>query len=72
MLLIEDSGRCNSCQNYVKTDYKRGRVICDNCGLVKESNFIDQQSEYRYFSENTKANNDPRRVGSNINTHLDA
>lgn len=72
MLQQQDSGRCRKCGSLVKTDNKRGRIICDNCGLVKELSFIDPQSEYRYFTENNNNGKDPWRVGNNINTFMDA
>lgn len=39
---------------------------------MKETRFIDLNSEYRYFTENASLQNDPRRVGNPVNTHLDS
>ena len=72
MLNKTDSAVCNACGENVVTDHKRGRVICTNCGLIKEDRFIDLSSEYRYFIENTSIRGDPRRVGNAVNTHLDS
>ena len=69
-LLITNDGICNRCGDNVLVDSKNGKIICTNCGLIKEDRFIDLTSEYRYFSENTSPQNDPRRVGNVVNTHL--
>lgn len=71
MLKKQDQIQCTRCSGLLQTDHKRGRILCTGCGLVSESSIIDQQSEYRYFSENTKSTNDPRRVGNPINIYLD-
>lgn len=72
MIRIKDENVCLRCRQYVKTDHKRGMIVCDNCGLIKELRFVDPSSEYRYFIENTQVNSDPRRVGNAVNTHLDS
>ena len=72
MINKQDSAVCTACGENVVTDHKRGRVICTNCGLIKEDRFIDLTSEYRYFIENTSIRGDPRRVGNAVNTHLDS
>ena len=73
MLFKDDINNCNRCSTPVVTDYKRGRILCPSCGLLKTSRFVDRTSEYRYFIENTSANGgDPRRVGNLVNTHLDS
>ena len=72
MLKQPDLIQCTRCSGLLQTDNKRGRIICTSCGLVKENCIIDQQSEYRYFTENTKSSNDPRRVGNPVNFYMDA
>lgn len=72
MLSKRESATCNRCGELVVTDFKRGRIICTSCGLIKEDRFIDPTSEYRFFMENTSMRNDPRRVGNMVNYHLDS
>ena len=72
MIRKENENKCNRCGELVVTDHKRGRILCTNCGLVKERRFVDPSPEYRYFIENTSIQNDPRRVGNVVNTHLDS
>lgn len=52
MIHKSDVNTCNRCGELVVTDHKRGRILCDHCGLIKEARFIDLNSEYRYFTEN--------------------
>lgn len=71
-LLIPDEMTCRSCGENVVVDHKNGKIRCTACGLLKEDRFIDLTSEYRFFMENTSPQNDPRRVGNIVNTHLDS
>ena len=72
MLGRRDGATCSRCGEMVLTDHKRGRIICTGCGLLKEDRFIDPTSEYRFFTENPNQRNDPRRVGTPVNFHLDS
>jgi len=71
-LIIQNDGVCERCGANVVIDHKHGKIRCTACGLIKEDRFIDLTSEYRYFTENTSPQNDPRRVGNIVNKHLDS
>ena len=68
----KDNSTCLSCGNTCVTDYKRGRILCQACGVVKEERFIDPTSEYRFFMENPTNRNDPRRVGNIVAYYMDS
>ncbi|KAJ7974320.1 Transcription initiation factor IIB [Quillaja saponaria] len=59
-------GYCLDCKSYtpVVLDHKAGDVICSECGLVLESQLIDETAEWRYFADESDNNIDPNRVGS--------
>jgi len=71
-LIIPNEMICRRCGSNVVVDHKNGKIRCTDCGLIKEDRFIDPTSEYRFFMENTSPQNDPRRVGNIVNTHLDS
>ena len=62
---------CRNCHNdsSMRYDYKEGIVVCESCGLISESRFIDQTAEYRIFSEGGNGS-DPRRAGGTYNENL--
>lgn len=53
-------------------DNRNGKILCIQCGLVKEDRFIDQHTEYRYFNDQSSQRGDPRRVGNHVSLHLDS
>ena len=62
---------CSHCNNdsSMRYDYQQGIVVCESCGLISESRFIDQTAEYRIFSEGGNGS-DPRRAGGVYNENL--
>jgi len=47
---IEETIKCPKCGNTnLSRDYRRGELICNNCGLVIEEDFIDHGPEWRAF-----------------------
>jgi len=53
----------------MRYDYQQGVIVCESCGLISESRFIDQTAEYRIFSEGSTGS-DPRRAGGTYNENL--
>jgi transcription initiation factor TFIIB len=49
---IEDINRCPSCGSlHLSKDYNRAELVCDDCGLVIDEDFIDPGPEWRSFDE---------------------
>jgi transcription initiation factor TFIIB len=47
---IEESTQCPQCGGtHLTRDYKRGELICEDCGFVIDEDFIDQGPEWRAF-----------------------
>jgi transcription initiation factor TFIIB len=47
---IEETIKCPKCgSTNLSRDYKRGELICNDCGLVIEEDFIDHGPEWRAF-----------------------
>lgn len=47
---IEEIVRCPGCgKTHLSEDYSRGELICNDCGLVIDEDFIDQGPEWRAF-----------------------
>ncbi|KAF2671537.1 cyclin-like protein [Microthyrium microscopicum] len=57
---------CKDCQedppNLVE-EYSSGDLVCGSCGMVLESNIIDNRSEWRSFANDDQGGDDPSRVG---------
>jgi len=54
------------CQGTLTTFYCKGELTCTNCGVVAESNMLDQEAEWRDFgaeTSNTGAGGDRNRIG---------
>ena len=51
-------------------EFSSGDVVCDSCGLVLGDRIIDTRSEWRTFSNDDQANDDPSRVGDGANPLL--
>ncbi|XWS44388.1 hypothetical protein CRYUN_Cryun15aG0040800 [Craigia yunnanensis] len=51
-------------------DYRTGDTICFECGLVLESHYADETSEWRTFVDSMD-DKDPERVGSKVNRLLE-
>jgi transcription initiation factor TFIIB len=49
---VEDIIQCPECKGTNLTrDYVRGELICDDCGLVIDDNYIDQGPDWRAFDQ---------------------
>ncbi|MFA5771734.1 MAG: transcription initiation factor IIB [Thermoplasmata archaeon] len=47
---VEETTKCPECKKgHLIRDYDRGELVCGECGLVIDSNFIDQGPEWRAF-----------------------
>ena len=49
---IEKCPECSSLQ--ISKDYRRGEIICENCGLVIDDTYIDEGPEWRAFDAGQK------------------
>ena len=60
---IEEINQCPSCGSiHLSKDYNRAELVCEDCGLVIDEDFIDPGPEWRAFDEDQR---DKRaRVGS--------
>lgn len=46
----EEIEKCPECgSKHLVRDYERGELICEDCGLVLDDQFIDQGPEWRAF-----------------------
>jgi transcription initiation factor TFIIB len=72
---ITQGESCNECKavNSIVENHASGVLVCNNCGLVKESKIMDEASEWRNFSaESTNSRgSDPNRVGGPTNPLLE-
>ncbi|KAJ6860893.1 hypothetical protein NC651_037080 [Populus alba x Populus x berolinensis] len=64
-------GYCKDCKanTYVVLDHSNGDTICTDCGLVLESYYIDETTEWRAFNDDNN-DKDLNRVGYNTNPLL--
>ena len=47
---IEEIKKCPECDStHITQDYKRGELVCKDCGLVIDDSYIDQGPEWRAF-----------------------
>jgi len=47
---VDDIVRCPECNSaHLVRDYERGELVCEECGLVLDDQFIDQGPEWRAF-----------------------
>jgi transcription initiation factor TFIIB len=64
---------CPDCQvlpaNLVE-EFASGDMVCGDCGLVLGGRIVDTRSEWRTFSNDDQANDDPSRVGDGPNLLL--
>ena len=52
---IEETIKCPKCScTNLSRDYNRGELICNDCGLVIEEDFIDHGPEWRAFDNNQR------------------
>ena len=52
---IEEITRCPSCgSTHLTRDYARAELVCEDCGLVIDEDFIDQGPEWRAFDHEQK------------------
>ena len=51
-------------------DTKNGSTVCRNCGVVDESNFIDESAEWTFGGEESVYGKDPSRCGMPTNDLL--
>ncbi len=49
---IDEAKKCPECNSsHIVRDYSRGELICEDCGLVLDDQFIDQGKEWRAFDQ---------------------
>ena len=47
---VEEITTCPECgSDHIQSDYERGEMVCETCGLVLDDAFIDQGPEWRAF-----------------------
>ena len=47
---VEEITTCPECgSNHIQSNYERGEMVCETCGLVLDDAFIDQGPEWRAF-----------------------
>ena len=51
-------------------EFSSGDMVCGECGLVLGARIVDTRSEWRTFSNDDQANDDPSRVGDGPNLLL--
>ena len=52
---IEETIKCPKCgRTHLSRDYSRGELICNDCGLVIEEDFIDHGPEWRAFDSDQR------------------
>ena len=52
---VEEIEKCPECgSTHLIQDYERGELVCEDCGLVIDENFIDQGPEWRAFDSEQK------------------
>lgn len=51
-------------------EFSSGDMVCGSCGLVLGDRIVDTRSEWRTFSNDDQANDDPSRVGDAANPLL--
>ena len=60
---VEEITKCPECgSTQLIRDYERGELICNNCGIVVDENYIDQGPEWRAFD--SEQNESRSRTGS--------
>lgn len=61
--LIDEITKCPECNGFhLVRDYKRGELVCEECGLIIDEQFIDQGPEWRSFD--VEQNEERSRTGS--------
>lgn len=64
---------CGECKEFppnLVEEFSSGDMVCDSCGLVLGARIVDTRSEWRTFSNDDQANDDPSRVGDGANPLL--
>src|SRR5512137_2036403 len=52
---IEEITRCPECEStHLTRDYSRGELVCEECGLVIDEDFIDHGPEWRAFDSDQR------------------
>ncbi len=47
---VDEINRCPECEStHLVRDYERGELVCEECGLILDEQFIDQGPEWRAF-----------------------
>lgn len=63
-----DEQMCKACNKRgIYTDTTNGMLICTNCGVISETDILDQTAEW---NNNNESNKDPSRCGCPINPML--
>ena len=66
---IELTAICPECGSiHLNKDNYRAELVCDNCGLVIEEDFIDYGTEWRAFDSDQREKRS--RVGAPIHTKI--
>ena len=67
-MIKDDIVKCRECNSRkLELDETRGELTCEDCGLVLESNIVDQGQEWRYYGASDSKSSDPTRVGRPTN-----
>ena len=64
---------CRDCKEYPPNlieEFSNGDMVCGTCGLVLGDRIVDTRSEWRTFSNDDQASDDPSRVGEAANPLL--
>ncbi|KAA0003764.1 MAG: transcription initiation factor IIB [Thermoplasmata archaeon] len=66
---IEEIKKCPECNStHITQDYKRGELVCNECGLVIDDPYIDQGPEWRAFDSEQREKR--ARTGAPMNYAL--
>ncbi len=67
---VEKIQRCPECDSeHISKDYRRGEIICENCGLVLDDYYIDEGPEWRAFDSQQKEKRARTGAPMNYLTH---
>lgn len=63
---------CDNCGNiHLCEDKFEGTIVCTNCGMVKESQLVDDSPEWNFGPEEAMFAKDPSRCGGPVNPLLE-
>ncbi|PUU73011.1 cyclin-like protein [Tuber borchii] len=61
---------CREVPAHIVEEFSSGDMVCGSCGLVLGDRIVDTRSEWRTFSNDDQAGDDPSRVGDAANPFL--